>query len=290
MLKAGNLVFETYPIAFFPDWRKVRQFDWRNLEMGFNVVATYDCRPPQTLPNLKKKLSITPHIMTSARTPLGQPNRAAFAARMRRMIGASGLKTEAAFLESIGKQFPDPSAQIDVPAAEILRRMDKNYRQIIGYWRRDRFILLTPRGRNPNGDYMILCLPDQIHWRIYTIGICGTERRKPDGTGLELAWRKDRYVFDAPGPYKKIKPLRFDYDFKTSNWPRKNKADVQEDQKNEFWKKLEKEDALQRKRSKETGKPTGRDAEWLDNYSLPDVLLDIERVKAEEKRLSDEYG
>lgn len=290
MIKAGNLTFETYPIAFFPDWRKTRQFAWANLQMQFVHVATYDCRPPQTLPTLPNKLKISPHIMTTARTPLGRPDKQAFDARMRRFIGASGFKTNKEFVASIGKHFPDPKAKIDVPTTELLSRIDKNYRQVIGYWRDDRFILMVPRGRNPKGDFMILCLPDRISWAIYTVGICGTETKKKRLWG---GWgRKPEYdyFFDSPGPYKKISPPRYTPGTPFRLEGGQKEHDVPEKEKNDFWRELEKKDRMQRKKASETGKPAGMDDRWLQEVPFDERPLEWQRHDAEMKRLSETYG
>ena len=290
MFKVGNLTFETYPIAFFPDWRKVRQFDWRQLEMGFKEVATYDCKPPRTMPNLPDWISLAPRIMTSARSPLGQHNKAAHDARMNRFVSASQLGSLAKFVEAVGNMFPRPNAKAQVPKADILSGIDKNYRQVIGYWRLDRFILLLPRGRNPRGDYLVLCLPNKVIWRIVKVGICGTEVIPERPLGYSLHELNVAPTFDKPGPYKKLDPPRSIPGTKLRlNGPQFDTS-VRERDKNKFWKDLESLDAKQRKRSLETRKPPGVDVGWLSEWAFDEFILRDARQDAEMKRLSKRYG
>ncbi|MEM1238165.1 MAG: hypothetical protein AAGI10_14445 [Pseudomonadota bacterium] len=290
MFRVGNLTFESYPIAFFPDWRKVRQFDWRELEMGFTEVATYDCKPPRTMPNLPDWISLAPRIMTSARSPLGRQNKAARDARMGRMVAASQLGTVAKFVETVGKMFPRPNARARVPKADILSRIDKNYRHVIGYWRQDKFILLLPRGRNPHSDFLVLCLPDKVYWSIITVGICGTERLVESELSFLYPELEVFPTFEQSGPYKKIDPPRSIPGTKYRLGGPQFDTDVREGDKNKFWKDLERRDAKQRRRSQETGKPPGVDLGWLRDWPWGDVSLRHARHDAEMKRLSKRYG
>lgn len=210
IFRIGNLGFKTELIYDQRDWTNIKRADWRRYQMQFHPLSVWDCGRQAFSNGLPDKIEIAPVFETSAVDPFGNHNAKERNSNLLHLIGKSGLGSPEAFARASRATFP--SVSIPVPKKDLQRLLDKRYRVVIGYRRRDRFIRCAPAGSNPLKHFMVLCVPDRIDWILMTIGVCGTERLV-EMTTESLGGEGDFVVysflvFDRPGPYGKLTPPR----------------------------------------------------------------------------------
>lgn len=290
-IRIGKLGLKTQPIQLLADWRKVREFDWRALNMGYTDIAMWNCETQKMTPALPRRIPLPFSIMSSFITPLGRQDKEARQRRYNRFIGWSGLGNAQAFGNALSKRFKTPT--LDVPQADILQQLDKNYRSVITYLRFDRFILLVPDQPNPQGDYLILCVPDRVIWYIVRVGICGEEELVTVGDFLmddgEDALPIREWVFTKKGPYKKLDPPRV-RGVPEAGGKREIYRRIPTQVKSPGWRKLLRDDEAQKRAlANKFGGGAGKFGRWsfLHNWNYD---LSGRRLDAEVKRIKEKYG
>lgn len=288
-LRVGNLGLDANPIQLLADWHKVREHDWRRVNLGFNEIAVWYCGDNSFDRPLPETIQLPVTLTTSYISPLGRSRRDLADARYDRFLGWSGLEDRSAFGQVFSASFSTPS--VEVPHERFLAAFDKRYRVVLGYVRRDRHILLTPEGGSPQDDYLLLCLPEFVRWHYVYVGICGTERTLDLGLGLGPEEPSSPittfFTFDAPGPYQKLNPARSYpiYVVKAGIWqpvPTKGRSAI--------WRRILREDA-QKKRvlARRHGGSLDPGGRWAIQPG-PDFRLEPRRYESELERLSRQYG
>lgn len=261
--------------------------------MGFREVAVFDCAQPELNPKLPDKIPLRPHLTTSTLSPLGNHNSQAFRARMRRLTNAAGLSSPAAFIQAIGKQFPN--SDIAVPKADIMRHIDRRYRQVLGYLRLDRYIVLTLKGGNKFDDYLLLCLPQSVTWVVLTVGVCGTEKTVkslgPDDFFGPQA--QDGFEFEARGPYRPITPVREKIVALTPEnmFSEIYRTVLPDSEKNDLWRRvLRRDEAIKKKKAAgQKGQVNPDFGLWALEHNINPTYYN-QRRKAEHRRIAAKHS
>lgn len=294
-IRVGKLGLTTRPIQLLADWRKVREYDWPTLNMGFTDLAVWDCETQKMMPELPARVALPFSMTSSYITPLGRHDKEARQKRYDRFVGWSGLGSAKAFGAALSGRFKTPT--LPVPKKDIERELDKRYRCVIGYRRLDRFLLVVPDRPNPQGDYLILCVPDRVVWYIVRVGICGFEEERvvdsmPLSEGTKPLPIKE-WFFVRPGPYRKITPPRVEGVNLPGIYPGKFNSiyhDIPTKVKSTGWRKLLRDDEAQKRAlAKKFGGSAGQYGRWSFLHQANYTLLS-RRWDAIEKRLARKYG
>ena len=283
----GRLRLDTYPIQMLSDWQKVRKHGWRQLGLGYTELGIYDCAKKRWAPKPRKQIQIPVTLQAFSFSPMGKPLPERKKAIEKRIIASSGLGNK--FGTALTSRFP--AAKVDVPLARLDASLDANYRNLLYYSVVYRYILCQQRHANPHDDYLILALPDKVHWHNLLIGVCGIEEKiYYDDSGL-LA-NEFYFKFKTAGTYKKLRgePRHRNVFLGSSPSGKGNESLVPETEKPGKWREILNSDAEQKKlAAAKTGGSTRFGGAWGIEF-VPNVHLRQARHKEEVARLSKKYG
>ncbi|MEM9854020.1 MAG: hypothetical protein AAF841_06150 [Pseudomonadota bacterium] len=185
----------------------VRQ-DPKALKQSFYDVEVYSCSEPGKALKFPKEITLEPLVLFWGYTQAGKPNpKGALrqARLLQRYMGAKSLK-------ALNKLLVDALGTATAkPPVDILKTMiNKDKRQVFGYWRVYNFFRLTAVNKGVKADF-IIGLPVALEWGAYTVGMCGsfvdTERVK---TAEGMVTRKIFPPKFVAGPYQKLKKAEYE--------------------------------------------------------------------------------